>query len=143
MRALSIVRKYHPDVTTIKDAKRHIDIEVTKEDALGANNKSPSTCALAKALCRTFDGAIVSVSRAYLIKGKVATRYMVPDSISRELVSFDRHSDFAPGEYTLHAPGTRERLGVRRYPPAKKRYKRKNYPNSKARLHRTTGIREL
>lgn len=143
MRALSIVQKYHPDVTSVKDAKRHIEIEVTKEDSKGADKRSPSTCALAKAFCRTFDGAIISVSRAYLIKGKVATRYMVPDSIARELVSFDRHSDFAPGEYTLHAPGTRETLGVRKYPPAKKKYKKRKYPNSKARLHRTTGIREL
>lgn len=141
--ALGIVRKYHPDVTTVVDAKKRIDIEVTATDARHAQKKSPSTCALAKAFCRTFDGAVISVTRVYLIDGEVATRYLVPPSVSRELVSFDRHNDFAPGHYSLSPPGKFEQLGSRRYNQPARRPKKKRSKDSKLRSHRTTGIRAL
>lgn len=50
------------------------------------------------------DGVIISVYTAYLVKGKKATRYQLPQSVSREIISFDRGSKFYAGEYSLKVP---------------------------------------
>lgn len=82
--ALGIVRKYHPNVTRVVDAKRPITIEVSKSDCRKGDAKSPSHCAMAKAFTHTHDGAIVSLSVAYIVDGDKATRYKVPVSVSRD-----------------------------------------------------------
>jgi hypothetical protein len=113
--ALQIVQHFHPEVTTVKDAKRNIHIEVLPRDTSLATVKNHKTCAMAVACKRRFhlDGVIISVGRAYLVKGKTATRFKLPESVSREIVSFDRKAGFAPGEYQLDAPSPSTRLGVR------------------------------
>lgn len=138
--ALSIVRKYHPKVTRVVDAKKSIKINVTKNDCKGGSKKSPSSCAMARACERDFDGAIISTSIAYLVKGTKATRYRVPSAVSREIVSFDRHHDFAPGEYYLGKPTGMVRLGgdARKGRKVKRKYVRTVTHN-----HRTAGIRSL
>jgi len=110
--ALKIVRKYHPEVNSVIDAIKDIRVVVSATDCKTSTRKSPSKCAMAKACLKHYDGAIISLSRAYLIKGKRARRYRVPHAVSRELVSFDRHKEFAPGVYTLKAPCPGTRLGA-------------------------------
>ena len=102
-RAMSIVHKFFPNVKTVKDAKRSIAITVTKQDTTSAEVRKHHECALAQACKRELhvDGAIISVSRAYLIKNGVATRYEVPAIIGREIVSFDRGTGFHTGVYVL------------------------------------------
>lgn len=102
-RAQSIVNKLFPDVTKVVDARRGIAIRVEPEDIKGSTKKKHEACALARACKRTMrlDGAIISRSRAYLIRGRIATRYILPPSVEREIVSFDRGVGFAPGEYEL------------------------------------------
>jgi hypothetical protein len=138
--ALGIVRKYHPNVTRVVDAKKQVNILVTPEDCKGSKKKSPDHCALAQAFTRKYDGAIISLSTAYLIKGNKAIRYKVPQSISREIVSFDRHHDFAAGEYTLKAPSKTARLGPRQWAQPKNRPAGRGL---RKRSHRTEGIRTL
>src|SRR6266404_4466801 len=101
--SLELVRKFFPEVTRVEDSGRNSIIEVTKKDETIAKKKSHKTCAMAVACKRKFDldGVIISVNRAYLIKDKVARRYMLPESVSREVVSFDRDAGFEPGEYEL------------------------------------------
>lgn len=138
--ALSIVQKYAPNVTRVVDATRDAHIEVTRGDCKGAKKGSPNSCAMARAFEREYDGAVVSLSVAYLIKGSKATRYRVPNSVSREIVSFDRAKEFSPGEYHLRAPVTTERLESmheRNNAPKTKRYA------AKRRNHKTAGIRAL
>lgn len=139
-KALAIVQKYHPSVTRVVDAKRSIVITVTERDCKTAKRMAPDHCALATACEREYDGAIISLSTAYLIKGTVAERYKVPHAVSREIVSFDRHQDFAAGDYWLNAPSETARLGPREYPQPKKK---KRYAREKGRYHHTTGIRSL
>lgn len=109
--ALKIVQKYHPGVTRVVDAKHSAKVKVTKRDCDVSTSKAPNACALAHAFGRKYDGAVISLAVAYLIKGKTATRYRVGSHISRELVSFDRHHDFALGEYQIYAPTGTEKLG--------------------------------
>ena len=138
--ALKIVQKYHPNVTSVRDAKRGTRIQVTENDCQTSRTKAPDSCALASAACRKHDGAIISLAVAYLIDGDKATRYRVPSAIAREIVSFDRAKQFAPGTYKLNAPSSNERLGVKRGPRVKSASRGRRIGR---RVHKTAGIRTL
>lgn len=111
--ALNIVKKFFPGVTDVQDAKTEMHIEVTPHDSKESTKKNHNHCAMAVACKREFklDGVIISSTTAYLIKGKKATRYKLPESVSREVVSFDRNGGFEPGEYQLSAPSPTHRIG--------------------------------
>jgi len=141
--ALGIVRKYHPNVMKVVEAKADMLIAVTAKDCKGARSKKPNACALAKACERNFDGAIISLSTAYLIKGDQAIRFHVPQAISRELVSFDRNHDFRPGEYKLKRPSKSFRLQPRGDRPLKPDRHKPHHATIKRRNHKTAGLRAL
>jgi hypothetical protein len=113
MSALRTVQKYFPGVTKVQDAKESIGVTVTMADNRSAKVKNHQACAMAVACKRGqhADGVIVSLNRAYIIKGNVATRYALPESAAREVVSFDREAGFAPGEYTMVPTSPSRRLG--------------------------------
>lgn len=140
--ALTMVQKYYPGVTTVRDAKRPRVIQVTPEDCKRGNKKEPADCALAKAFKRKFDGAIISTSKSYLIKGKIALRYDTPESVSREVISFDRNHNFEPGQYHLAPVAKANKLGARNRPQYSKKRK-PGYPKIKKRNHLTGGIRSI
>jgi hypothetical protein len=141
--ALRCVRKYYPDVTTVLDAKRGTKITVTPKDCANGVGKAPNICAIAKAALRHYDGAIISLSRAYLIKGATAYRYGVPSHVTRELIVFDRSHQFEPGVYRLERVGKNQRLGER--PSGTPRDQRKGKKPRKVvkAKHYTGGIRAL
>ena len=140
--ALGIVQKYHPEVTKVVDARKNLEIEVTESDCKYAQRKNAKDCAMARATKRQYDGAIISSSSAYVIKGDTATRYKVPESLAREIVTFDRHNAFEPGDYHLKAPSVRERLGanMKGGGPGPGR---RNGKEANQRRHVTGGIRAL
>lgn len=138
--ALMLVNKYHPEVTHVKDARRGIDIEVTKADRKAGRSKNPNACALANACKRSFDGAIIAMKVVYLIKGKKATRYATPERVSREIVSFDRGHDFAPGVYYLRPPAPTQLLGHRHHGETGPHNTKLGPPRH---IHKTTGVRAL
>src|SRR5262245_47976188 len=113
-RALAIVQKFAPKVTHVVDGDRDLLITVTKRDVSVSAKQDHRGCALAVAgtRCTHADGMIVSIATAYIIKGTLATRYMVPESIGREITSFDRGALFEPGEYILKAPQPSMQLGA-------------------------------
>lgn len=139
--ALDIVRCYHPEVTEVIDAEQNVEVFVTVADCRNGKNKKPDGCAMAKALMREYDGAIISLQTAYLVKGTTAVRYRVPVSVSRELVAFDRHKRFSPGTYHLSGVPKTARLG--------QAHSRRPKHNSggkgkiKTRVHHTSGVRSL
>lgn len=137
-RALAIVHKYFPNVHTVKDARRAVTLEVRPKDTKTKGRKRHTACALAQACNRQFglDGAIISMSRAYLVKGDVATRYEVPTAVAREITSFDRGATFAPGSYELLRVTKNHRIGTKR--PTKYGPKATKRPKAK---HTTEGIR--
>lgn len=114
MSAINVVRKFFPKVNIVVDSSRNAMIEVTKADAGSRAVKDHSACAMAVACKRKFhlDGVIISRTIAYLIKGKQARRFHLPESVSREVVSFDRGSGFSPGKYELSRIPPMSRLGV-------------------------------
>ena len=116
VRALHIVNKFFPKVKVVKDATKSLSVEVTKEDSQKGARGDHNSCAMAVACKRKVkaDGVIMSVSTAYIVKDKVAVRYRVPESVSREIVAFDRNSYFEPGEYRLNKPCPASMLGARR-----------------------------
>lgn len=137
--ALTLVRKYHPDVEKVVDGLKNIRITVDEKDQKNSDPLSPNHCALAKACLRNYDGAIIGMHVAYMIKGKIATRYMVPTSVAREIVTFDRHKDFSSGIYQLGAPWPTRKLGSGR--TGKKTGKgKKSKPQFR---HVTKGVRKL
>lgn len=113
MSALNNVQAVFPNVTKVVDAKKDTHFEVTKADGKSAAVRNHTACAAAVACKRKLelDGVIMSVSTAYLIKGNVATRYKVPEAISREITAFDRDAVFEPGEYNLKAITESAKLG--------------------------------
>ena len=141
--ALSIVQKYHPQVKKVVDAKHNVEINVTQHDCRGGDPHAPDTCAMARAFKREYDGAVISMSVAYLIEGDQAIRFTVPPSVAREIVSFDRNHNFSPGEYYLKAPNKSEKLSPRKYALRKERHEKQYARQSKRRHHKTAGIRKL
>lgn len=113
--ALRNIQKFFPKVMTVNDADEEVQIEVTDRDEKTAAKKDHTQCAFAVACKRAYraDGVIVSVHTAYVIKGDEATRYILPESVSREVVSFDRGAKFSAGEYSLKIPTPSQRLGAR------------------------------
>lgn len=104
--SLAIVQKFFPEVEKVKDADGYISLEITKGDVNAKAARDHKRCPMATACQRMMkaDGVVVSVKTVYIIHGKNATRYQIPESASREIVSFDRNSGFAPGQYFLKPP---------------------------------------
>jgi hypothetical protein len=141
---LEVIKTFYPHVDRIVDARKDLHIEVTARDNKGATVKSLNQCALARACTRAekLDGMMISLSTAYAIDGKTAYRYVVPPSIAREIVTFDRFKAFEPGEYKLKAPSKSNRMGAR---PGRPRGKStKTRPGAgKLHHHQTVGVRRL
>jgi hypothetical protein len=117
-------------------------IEVTSEDNRQSRKKDHAGCAMAVACKREAhaQGVIISRSVGYIIKYNKAMRFKIPESVAREVVSFDRGGGFTPGEYVMKAPTRHERLGFIRgsHGGGHGRTARKI-----RRQHRTEGIRAV
>lgn len=114
-RILFKIHRNFPNVTTIVDATEPVVVEVTSDDQKKSTVLDEAHCALATACVRQYrlSGAMIGMSRAYLIKGNVAFRYKTSQTVAREIVSFDRHGDFAAGVYRLSPTAPTARLGAR------------------------------
>jgi hypothetical protein len=113
-RALSIVQAYFPNVTSVADATKNLRVRVSKQDNQSAKVKNHKACAMAVATKRQehADGVIVSMSSAYVVKGTKAVRYRLPQSVTREVVSFDRKAGFDPGDYHMASPDPSHKIGA-------------------------------
>lgn len=141
--AVTRVRKYFPQVNKVVDAREGVVVRVKKQDSKLGRKKDPSGCALARACVRECkaDGAIINVGYSYIVKGNLATRYKTSATVGREVVSFDRHQDFACGsDYLLSKVSPCNRLGRHKTEKG-----RKSGPKltkaQKPTLHRTVRIR--
>jgi hypothetical protein len=131
---------------TVHDATKSVLLHIRPVDAT-SGQKDPATCAAAKSACR-LPGVVearVYRTRTYLLKKnkrgqKHWERYITPQALRGEMISFDRGSFFDPGDYSLRAPGKTAALGSQynRYREHGSTGKKK--PRSKA--HVVKGIRE-
>lgn len=112
--SLRMVRQYFPKVEIVEDANKPEIVEVTAGHVAAATRKNHRVCALALA-CKEFftaDGIIIGLTTAWVIKGKVAYRYKLGNSISREITSFDRGAAYDIGFYSLTRISPAARLGA-------------------------------
>lgn len=107
------VKRMFPQVESAVDATKAVEVSVNRRDCKESQRLNPSECALARAARRELkaDGVIIGLATSYIIRGKQAIRFDTPESVRREIVSFDRHQDFAPGDYYLTPKSPAQRLG--------------------------------
>lgn len=131
---LSSIQKFYPNVKSIVSPKKPVIIEVTKRDATSGKRRNHKACALAVACEKKFnaEGVVIGRTTAFVIKGNTALRFALPPSIGREITSFDRGSDFAPGTY---------QLSVASIPHCRKRGKNTNNGKKRRFRHVTANIR--
>lgn len=122
----------------VKDATKSLEIEIEKIDVVGSRKKDPNNCAAARALKREYKCKEVAVfsSKTYIKEGDHYVRYITPEAITREIISFDRGSEFEPGSYKLRKPSRTEKLGAERTPS-----NNKSSSGTKRKQHMTTNIR--
>jgi len=136
------VQAFFPKVVKVKDAYEILKVTVTDADNKSSLVKDHNACAMAVA-CKhktKADGVIISVTSAYIIKGDEATRYKLPGSVSREVVSFDRKAGFMPGDYQLVPFSEGQHIGMPH--SGENKAAGSHSGNLKKRfIHRTEGVR--
>lgn len=137
------LKKMFPQVTSAVDADKPIEVSVSTKDCKDAKRLNPSECALAQAARRELhaDAVIIGMSSSYVIKGKVAVRFATPASVQREIVSFDRHQDFAPGDYYLTPKAPSSKLG--HHPSVRNRGNHGTNKDAKRVHHKSARVRVL
>ena len=138
------IRRLFPKVTQAYDSADSIEVSVRKADCDDAKRLNPAECALARAAKREHhaDGAVIGISSSYIVKGNKAIRFATPESVRREIVSFDRHQDFAPGEYHLPPKSPSNRFGMS-HASGKDKRKRHDAASKKKKIHHSVRIRVL
>lgn len=106
----------------IVDSRERLLVTVTSNDVVNAKKANSKNCALARASLRLPDvcAAYFFRTAAYLEYLDRMVRYVLPVSVQKEIVSFDRARIFASGVYQLSPPpptSARGKRSKRRLPP--------------------------
>jgi hypothetical protein len=143
---LALLLKKFPQVKMIADALEPVQFTVTARDRRNAKAWDGFDCAAARGCVRDFkaDGALILLSNSYLVFGEKAIRFMTPPTVAREVVTFDRHEDFATGTYRLSAVTPSSRFGEH----GRKHHKSRKTGTKKQRAlvvarHHTTRVRGI
>lgn len=124
------------------DATSDVTLVVNSKDIKNSYKKNPADCAAAIAGRREFKRETrVFLSRMY-VKNKQKNcwvRYITPNNAAREIISFDRGSEFIPGEYKFKRPSPQQKLGINR---GKSYSSGKNSPSKKRSYTMTANVRE-
>jgi hypothetical protein len=129
-----------PQVTKLVKSRKPVSISVNEKDCATGMKMQATECAMAKAIKRQFqaDGVIIRLSTSYVIKGDKAIAFRTPDTVAREIVSFDRNHDFAAGQYHLGPVNIKRPKSygeTRRHPSGPKKH-----PTV---VHRTARVRRM
>ena len=81
--------------TEVVDARRPIQLHISKRDIAEGNNKDPGACAAARAACRLKEvsGARIHLSRTYLRIGGRWLRFITSQALKQEIIAFDSTSN--------------------------------------------------
>jgi hypothetical protein len=129
------------DGLKVVDATEDLELRILPKDVKASKKKDPENCAAAVACKRTYHRDVkVFMSRMYVkdSKHKRWIRYIVPEAVAREIVAFDRGSEFMADNYLFKAPSENSRLGhyhsgkTKNRPPSSRR---------RAPMHFTTNVR--
>lgn len=90
----------------VQDANDRVLVTVTNHDVVNAKKANSKHCALARASLRLpeVNAAYFFRCTAYLEFKDRMVRFELPNSVQKEIVSFDRARMFAPGVYQLTPP---------------------------------------
>lgn len=91
----------------VQDGTKPLAVAVTNGDVVLALKRDSKRCALARAVER-LPGVVrgyIFRTTAYLEYKDRMVQYILPPSVQKEIVSFDRCQVFAPGVYQLSPPG--------------------------------------
>lgn len=90
----------------IVEAKKPLLLEVRGMDIARATKKDPQSCGFARACKRSHKvkAAYFFRTTAWLEYSDRIVRYILPQSMQREIVAFDRNQTMAPGLYQLSRP---------------------------------------
>lgn len=135
------IKRMFPNVNHAVDATKAVEISVNRQDCKAGKRMDATECALAQAAKRELkvDGVIVGMSVSYLIKGNEAIRFATPASVRSEIISFDRHQDFAPGDYHLIPKSATSRFGS----GYRAKHKGGTSKTVKRKVHKTARVRVL
>lgn len=130
------------------DAKASLVIEVDRRDISASLQKNSKCCAFARACKRQING----VKAAYFFKTAAwleyetrMVRYILPVSVQKEIVSFDRSTKLEPGIYQINRPQKSMRMGCVKERSAKRpgRHKTASGKTTRKVRHETTNVRSL
>ena len=87
----------------VVEAKKPLFVGVTAIDVADAKKKNSKYCALARAAARLpqVNAAYIFRSTAFIEYPNRMERFLLPQSVQKEIVSFDRSRIFAEGTYQL------------------------------------------
>ncbi len=103
------------DGLPVVDATHSLKLDITKNDVRNSKKADPSNCAAAVACRREYKKDVkVFLTKTYIKEKKHWVRYETPERISREIIAFDRGSNFVPDIYELKAPAVSNTLAYQR-----------------------------
>lgn len=121
----------------VVDAAQDVTVTITAADVKNSKKKNPGACAAAVAGERRFHKPVkVFLSRMYVKDKDKWVRFVTPDNIAREIISFDRAQMFEPGDYKFKAPSPGQRLGTYTH-----RTNKENQTRNRRTQHITTNVR--
>jgi hypothetical protein len=130
------------DGLPVINAKKPIQMTITKADCKNGNPKHPDTCAAARCLMRELHASEVRVhlSRVYVkTTPDKWVRFMTTKPLRTEIIAFDRGGTFEPGTYHLSAVRKSVRSRAARKPVRKPGSRPQNGTRSKR--HVVTDVR--
>jgi hypothetical protein len=102
----------------VVDGRDRVQVVVTEHDVINAKKANSKHCALARAALRVpgVDAAYFFRSTAFLEYADKIVRFLLPVSVQKEIVSFDRARMFASGVYQMTPPNpARAHVALRAY----------------------------
>ena len=106
MAAPYVSKRAHDHELEEVDAQKPLTVNVTARDIKLAKAKNSKECALARAVKRQYSckAAYFLRTTAWLEYPNKMVRYRLPQSVQKEIVSFDRSKMMSTGEYRLTTP---------------------------------------
>ena len=131
----------------VVDAAAPLELEVSGRDISLAEQKNSKCCAFARAAKRQHEckGAYFFRTAAWLEYAKKIVRYVLPPSMQKEIVSFDRAGVMTPGIYQMSKPSGSQRMHAVRKRSAKRpgRHQPGNGTIKRRVVHQTQLVRNL
>lgn len=130
----------------VRNATKKVKIVIAPQDCKFGSSKEPGSCAAARAALRQVPRCSevrIHLSRSYLRVGNVWFRYITPDSLRGEIVTFDRGGKFDAGEYYFNPMSKSHRKRMGKAQGSKPKHPRGRPGHQRAKYHRIEGVREM